>query len=66
MIDAKHRALSAVGWNCFGGVLCDKRVPIGLKGKFYRSVARSAVDRRRRTELVCGGNENVKKYARVE
>ena len=30
-------------WKYSSGVLCDKRVPLGLKGKVYRMVVRSAV-----------------------
>jgi len=29
-------------WNYTSGMLCDKRVPLGLKGKVYRMVVRSA------------------------
>ena len=30
-------------WKSASGVLCDKRVPIGLKGKVYRMAVRPAV-----------------------
>ena len=30
-------------WKYTSGVLCDKRMPVGLKGRVYRMVVRSAV-----------------------
>jgi len=43
-VDISHRI--RVGWQKWksaSGMLCDKRVPLGLKGKVYRRVVRPAV-----------------------
>ena len=32
-----------IKWKYASGVLCDKRMPVGLKGKVYRMVVRPAV-----------------------
>ena len=34
---------SLIKWKYASGVLCDKRMPVGLKGKVYRMVVRPAV-----------------------
>ncbi|XP_070013666.1 uncharacterized protein [Nicotiana sylvestris] len=39
--DFTHRI--GVGWRLASGVLCDKKVPSILKGKFYRAVVRSSM-----------------------
>ncbi|GER37199.1 ABC transporter B family member 1 [Striga asiatica] len=42
--DVRHRiAASWLKWRQASGVLCDKRVPQRLKGKFYRTAIRSAM-----------------------
>jgi hypothetical protein len=42
--DVKHRILAGwLKWRQASGVLCDKKVPQGLKGKFYRTAIRPAM-----------------------
>jgi hypothetical protein len=42
--DVKHRIKCGwMKWREASGVLCDKRIPIRLKGKFYKSVVRPAM-----------------------
>ena len=42
--DVRHRISAGwFKWRQASGVLCDRRVPQKLKGKFYRTVIRSAM-----------------------
>ena len=42
--DVKHRIKCGwMKWREASGVLCDKRIPMRLKGKFYKSVVRPAM-----------------------
>jgi hypothetical protein len=42
--DLSHRIKASWSkWRKISGVLCDPRVPLKLKGKFYRTVIRSAM-----------------------
>jgi len=42
--DISHRIkVGLQKWKYVSGVLCDKRIPVGLKGKIYRMVVRPTV-----------------------
>nr|GFA56774.1 retrovirus-related Pol polyprotein LINE-1 [Tanacetum cinerariifolium] len=42
--DVAHRIRAGwMKWRAASGVLCDKRIPLKLKGKFYRAVIRPAM-----------------------
>jgi hypothetical protein len=41
--DVKHRKAGWMKWRQAFGILCDKRVPQKLKGKFYRTAIRPAM-----------------------
>jgi hypothetical protein len=42
--DVSHRIKTDwLKWRQASGVLCDRRVPVKLKGKFYRTVIRPAM-----------------------
>jgi Reverse transcriptase (RNA-dependent DNA polymerase) len=42
--DVSHRIQAGwVKWRCASGVLCDRNIPVKLKGKFYRTAVRPAM-----------------------
>ena len=52
--DVSHRIRAGwTKWRQASGVLCDKRVPQKLKGKFYRTVSPNFKDKIECTKLMC-------------
>ena len=42
--EISHRVSAALGnWKRCSGVLCDRRMPVKLKGKIYKTVVRQAL-----------------------
>ena len=41
--DVRHKSQQALKWRQASGILCDRRVPQKLKGKFYRTTIRPAM-----------------------
>ena len=60
-MELRYRASAAWGnWKKYSGVLCDRKMPVKLKGKIYRTVVTPALGKRleviemRMLRWICG------------